>query len=154
MSEARGTLPAMLDPRSPAVLTLNELEQAIQRSWAADTSDDPDEWSLANPARGQCGVTALVLRDLLGGDILIADVCRDGKAVERHCWNRLPSGLEIDLTREQFRDGETLGPPEVAEPLVKTYGRDRHELLATRVSAALTDRTASAASDSRTRASG
>jgi hypothetical protein len=28
-------------------------------------------------------------------------------------WNRLPSGLEIDLTRDQFRRGEVIGEPTV-----------------------------------------
>lgn len=154
MSEVKGTLLAMSDSRTSTVLTLNELEQAIRQSWGADTSDDPDEWSLANPARGQCGVTALTLRDLLGGDILIADVYRNGNAVERHAWNRLPSGLEIDLTREQFRNGETLGPPNVTEPLVKIYGRNRHQLMANRVSAALTNRTTPAGPGSPTQVPG
>jgi hypothetical protein len=146
MSEAKGKLPVMSDHHIPVVPTLNELEQTIRQSWAADTSDDPDEWSPSNPARGQCGVTALTLRDLLGGDILIADVFRHGNAVERHAWNRLASGLEIDLTREQFRNGETLGPPNVAEPFA---GRNRYQLLASRVSTELA-KTATASPGSRT----
>src|SRR5213592_1188668 len=38
--------------------TLEEAEAAIRASWGRDTSDDPDEWSEENPARGQCAVTA------------------------------------------------------------------------------------------------
>jgi hypothetical protein len=34
------------------VFTLAELEQAIRASWSLDTSDDPDEWSPENAARG------------------------------------------------------------------------------------------------------
>ncbi len=26
-------------------------------------------------------------------------------------WNRLPGGLEVDLTRDQFRNGEVVGEP-------------------------------------------
>jgi hypothetical protein len=26
-------------------------------------------------------------------------------------WNRLPSGVEVDLTRDQFRRGEVIGEP-------------------------------------------
>jgi hypothetical protein len=26
-------------------------------------------------------------------------------------WNRLPSGVEIDLTRDQFKHGEVIGEP-------------------------------------------
>jgi hypothetical protein len=114
--------------------TLAELEAAIRSAWCRETSDDPEEWSTENPARGQCGVTALVVRDYLGGELLIADVlAADPARAERHCWNRLSSGVELDLTREQFRSGETLGQPVEREPLVKTRGVDRYELLADRV---------------------
>jgi hypothetical protein len=32
-----------------------------------------------------------------------------------HFWNRLPNGQEIDLTREQFTDGETIQTPDVVQ---------------------------------------
>src|SRR5436190_24005415 len=97
------------------MFTLVELEQAIRESWSLDTSDDPDEWSPDNPARGQCDITSLVVHDLLGGELLAADVFLDGERVEAHMWNRLPSGLEVDLTREQFRRGEVIGEPTVRQ---------------------------------------
>jgi hypothetical protein len=37
----------------------------------------------------------------------------DGERVEAHMWNRLSSGLEVDLTREQFRLGQVIGEPRV-----------------------------------------
>jgi hypothetical protein len=51
--------------------------------------------------------------------------------VERQAWNRLESGVEIDLTREQFQREKTLGDPEVREPLASasTRGRDRYTFL-------------------------
>lgn len=107
-----------------------DLERALRDAWCRETSEDPGEWTPENASRGQCAVTSLVIRDLLGGDILIAEVRRvDGPPVERHAWNRLPSGDEVDLTWDQFRAGETLGPPEVTEPQVEIYGRDRFLLL-------------------------
>ena len=30
-------------------------------------------------------------------------------------WNRLPGGMEIDLTRDQFRNGEVIGEPSVRQ---------------------------------------
>jgi hypothetical protein len=43
-----------------------------------DPADLP-RWSPADPARGQCGPTALVVNDLLGGDLCVAEVrLRDG----------------------------------------------------------------------------
>ena len=118
-------------PDAVRAITLGDLEQAIRSGWARDTSDDPDEWSEDNPARGQCGVTALLVRDLLGGEILIANVLRDGERVERHAWNQLPSGVSVDLTRSQFANGEEYEEPAAGEPLL--VSRDRYELLAKRV---------------------
>lgn len=93
--------------------TLTQIERAIRASWSLDTADEDDGWTPDNPARGQCDVTSLVVHDIFGGEILAADVFRDGERVEAHMWNRLPGGLELDLTREQFRDGEVIGEPSV-----------------------------------------
>lgn len=87
------------------VVTLREIEVAIRSAWSRETCDESDlaDWSPANPARGQCGATALTLHDLLGGNLLVAEVHRtDGSRQGYHCWNRLAGDLEIDLTREQF----------------------------------------------------
>jgi hypothetical protein len=113
--------------------TLRETEAAIRAAWGRDTSDDPDEWSKENPARGQCAVTALLIRELLGGDILVANVLRDARRVERHAWNRLPSGLTLDLTREQFVNGESFGEPSVEEPVLTNRNPERYATLRARV---------------------
>jgi len=118
--------------------TLAGLEAAIRSAWAADTSANPN-WSDANPASGQCDVTALLVRELLGGDILVANVIRDGDRLERHAWNRLPGGVDVDLTRGQYREGEQLGDPRVEEPLGLARGRERFERFSERVRAALGD---------------
>lgn len=47
--------------------SLTEIEEAIRGSWSAGTCDPLDlPWSPSNAAKGQCGVTALVVQDLLG----------------------------------------------------------------------------------------
>jgi hypothetical protein len=51
------------------------------------------------------------VHDIFGGDILAAEVYRDGVQVEWHMWNRLPGGMELDLTRDQFKNGEVIGEP-------------------------------------------
>jgi hypothetical protein len=120
-----------------AASTLAEIEAAIRAAWGRDTSDDPDEWSEENPSRGQCAVTSLLVRELLGGDIVVANVVRDGRRVERHAWNRLASGVALDLTREQFRAGEQFTEPAVEEPLITHRTPERFETLAARVRLAL-----------------
>jgi hypothetical protein len=117
-------------------VTLAELERAIRDSWGPETAD-PREWKPANPSSCQCAITMLVVNDYFGGELLSADVFRGGEPVDAHMWNRLPSGLEIDLTREQFRDGETIGPPRVRDRPTADPTEDplyaRYELLRERV---------------------
>jgi hypothetical protein len=118
-------------------LGLAGLEDAIRTAWSAETADDPAGWSADNPAKDQCCVTALLVRELLGGEILIANVVKDGRRLERHAWNRMDSGVEIDLTRSQFRAGEQLGTPRVEEPLLTGPRSRAYELFAARVRDAL-----------------
>lgn len=58
--------------------TLFELERAFRLSWSADTTcldaKSLATWHPGNAAHGQCGPTALIVQDLLGGELLIADV--------------------------------------------------------------------------------
>jgi hypothetical protein len=95
-------------------ITREDIEAAVRAAWARDTCDpvDADDWSPANPARGQCGTTALTINDLLGGELLVAEVLHaDGSRQGVHWWNRLPDGTEIDLTREQFTSHEVIQQP-------------------------------------------
>ena len=91
------------------------LFERVRAAWDAQTCDPVDlPWSTANPSRGQCGVTALVLQDHLGGDLLVAEVTRDdGSRQGFHTWNLLPDGTELDLTRAQFLPHEHVGQPRV-----------------------------------------
>jgi hypothetical protein len=90
-----------------------DIEAAIRASWSAETCDpdDLDDWHSGNPSRGQCGVTALVLNDLLGGDLLLAEVTIAGTRRGYHYWNILADGAEVDLTRAQFDPEEVVGEP-------------------------------------------
>jgi hypothetical protein len=93
-----------------------DLVAAVRAAWALDTCDpvDADDCSAASPSRGQCGSTALVIHDLLGGELLIAEVVRgDGSRQGVHYWNLLPDGTELDLTREQFADDEVIKQPRI-----------------------------------------
>jgi hypothetical protein len=120
--------------------TLSQIEQALRDSWAADTCDPVDivDWSAANPARGQCGVTALVLQELLGGELVLGQVhYPDGSRQGVHYWNRLGT-VEIDLTRDQFTAGERIsGATTVRPDGPPRRCREQYERLRSRVNAAL-----------------
>jgi len=121
--------------------TLAEIEDVIKASWSLDTAEEDDGWTPENPSRGQCDITSLLLHDIFGGELLGADVFRDGQRVEAHMWNRLPGGMEVDLTRDQFKDGEVIGEPStrtrsarIAEPEHPRYHRyEAYLVLARRV---------------------
>jgi hypothetical protein len=72
-------------------------------------------WSPDNPAWGHCDITALIINDLLGGDFLLGEVHLDGEQHGYHSWNRLSTGLEIDMTREQFRLGQVITAPRLVK---------------------------------------
>lgn len=132
-------MPTTADPTAPA---LSEVAAAVRSSWGIDTCDDADagDWTPALPARGQCGATALVLHDLFGGDLLLAEVwLPDGRLQGYHWWNRVPGGREIDLTREQFGPGETVQSPRVVSrpPGPPRRCAGQYELLRRRVRARL-----------------
>jgi hypothetical protein len=78
----------------------------------------------------------MVINDLLGGELIRGEVHVDAVRVDYHWWNRLGMGIEIDLTREQFRPEETVtGGIVVPRPPVTEWRRlrEEYELLRTRV---------------------
>ena len=66
---------------------------ALARSWSLETAV---QWTSGNPAAGQCNVTAAVVHDVYGGDIL-----RTKLPGVWHYYNRL-GGERMDLTDSQF----------------------------------------------------
>ncbi|ARF52935.1 YunG family protein [Streptomyces gilvosporeus] len=111
-------------------LLLTDIEQAVRSSWSAETCTPGfrSRWTKDNPARDQCGVTAMVLNDLLGGELIRGEVHVNGEFVDYHWWNRLGMGIEIDLTREQFRPDEIVaGGIVIPRPPVTEWRRLREE---------------------------
>ncbi len=75
---------------------LKKFEEAIKKSWNKDTCHpDIKVWSRKNPSKGQCGITALLIQEYLGGRIAM------NKRLH-HVWNILPNKKEYDLTKNQF----------------------------------------------------
>lgn len=111
--------------------TLLEIDRALRASWAADTCS-PDDfaragWAADNPAWGHCDITALLVNDLFGGDLMLGDV-HDGEEPHGfHWWNRLACGIELDLTREQFRAGQTITSARLIERPGPRPSRRREE---------------------------
>jgi len=80
-----------------------------------------------------------VVQDLLGGDLILAEVRVDGVKDGNHYWNRLPDGTDVDLTADQFLPGEVIVNPRVVHrpPDAPRRCREQYELLRERVLAAL-----------------
>lgn len=66
---------------------------ALLGSWSIETSGN---WLPDNPARGQCNVTALLINELFGGELLKTPLPEGD-----HFYNRI-DGERIDLTASQF----------------------------------------------------
>lgn len=112
-------------------LTFQDLEAAIRASWSLETCDPTDvpEWTQSNPSRGQCAVTALVIHDVFGGQLLEAEVhLRDGSRQGFHYWNRL-DGVDVDLTRGQFASHELVQEPHQIDRLPGTPWRAHEQYL-------------------------
>ncbi|MBO1578641.1 hypothetical protein [Bacillus sp. XF8] len=74
-------------------LEIAQVHEVLIKSWSLETSS---KWTIENPAKGQCGVTALVIHDLFGGDIKKTQV---GEAW--HFYNVI-NGKRYDFTQAQF----------------------------------------------------
>ncbi|HDV8359540.1 hypothetical protein FC695_06610 [Bacillus cereus] len=68
---------------------------ALIKSWSIETSS---KWKIENPAKGQCGVTALVVQDICGGEIKKTKI---GEVW--HFYNCI-GGERFDFTEDQFNE--------------------------------------------------
>ncbi|MEH7462432.1 hypothetical protein V7166_10235 [Bacillus thuringiensis] len=74
-------------------MEMEKMREVLFQSWSKETSS---KWTLDNPAQGQCGVTALVVHDFFGGEIMKT------KAPEGwHFYNRI-NGKRYDFTTSPF----------------------------------------------------
>lgn len=122
--------------------TVVAIESAVRASWGPDTVYASDAYmtrGVGRLSRGQCGTTALVVHELLGGDLMVADVEHEGRVDGVHYWNVLPDGVEVDLTRDQLiLDERLINPRRVAVPRNRSSpGEPAYLALRTRVALAL-----------------
>ena len=89
---------------SGMTITADELRSYFRSAGGADTCypESREEWTPQNPARDQCGMTALVVQDILGGDLIISEVHVGGVQVGHHYWNRLPDHSDVTSQRTSF----------------------------------------------------
>ena len=77
---------------------VNQVFRALEKSWGLNSSS---KWTARNPALGQCGVTALVVQDCLGGEIMKTWVVKPDVGELWHFYN-LIDNKPIDFTISQF----------------------------------------------------
>jgi len=70
-----------------------QVARALSLSWSLDTAC---QWTAANPAAGQCNVTALLVHERFGGDLLKTPLPEGD-----HFYNRI-DGRRHDFTESQF----------------------------------------------------
>lgn len=127
------TEPPLKNPTKKPPMDLKSLRALLEVAWCAETAKG--EWNPNCPSLNQCAITALVIQDYFGGDLLRCKMTND----DSHYWNRLPDGNEVDLTADQF---DALGAKPIKEEFVirqRDYvlsfesTRKRYELLTQRL---------------------
>ena len=106
----------------------------LRSSWCKETAHPSyqKDWTEENPAYGQCAVTALIMQEILGGDIYECTVNR-----KRHFYNVTSDGKIYDFTQEQFGGAFIVYDnikERTRESLLKvTNVKERYELLKSRM---------------------
>jgi len=86
----------------------SDLLNALEASYNAETTVWPELYTSGKHLAGQCAATSLVIQDYLGGVIKSAIVRIAGvdEVQIQHYFNEV-SGIKIDPTGKQFKDGVT-----------------------------------------------
>ena len=110
-----------------------ELRKILEKIWCKETAYRPSlKIGKQCQSRGQCYVTALLVRDILGGAVIHGWVKNNLEKREHHFWNLLPDKTEIDLTSDQY-GGDGLYPVNTGAYLgvyyISKYKNKRYLLL-------------------------
>ena len=71
----------------------DQVALVLAKSWSLDTAR---QWTAEKPAAGQCNVTALLIHELFGGELLKTNLPEGD-----HFYNRI-NGCRYDFTESQF----------------------------------------------------
>lgn len=79
--------------------SIGEFYLALLRAWSIETCSARFRplWSAENPSAGQCSITAVIVRELFGGEIFGLPLEGGGM----HSFNKI-GGVIVDLACEQF----------------------------------------------------
>ncbi len=112
---------------------ISAIRTVFEKAWDASTAWKAEQWSRDVPSTGQCAVTTVILQKYLGGTIL-----RTTYDNVPHYLLVLPSGEELDITRDQFRPEAARGPSKTVDPhQLSRSTRVRLRILEERVAPAL-----------------
>jgi len=113
-------------------MNINDLYQLFLSAWSADTAKG--EWTPECPSLNHCAVTAVIVQDYFGGDLLRC-LCDDGNS---HYYNSCPDG-EYDLTYSQFAYSNVVPFKDKSEVRTRDYvlsfpdTKIRYEILKERI---------------------
>lgn len=94
--------------------TVNDVIDAIRSCWKVETTCWPNSWDKDdNPALGQEVATALVVKDLLGGFILIEKAIFSDGSTEIALSNILADDIVVDITKVQYPSGTIFTQPKL-----------------------------------------
>jgi hypothetical protein len=136
--ESGGRAAQVLDPWTRWIASFAPFAATVRASWSAETAWI-DDWDRRNPARGQCGSSALVLQDEYGGELVRGLVHETGRAAVPtvHYWN-VVDRRHVDLTWQQFSAWSFVvrsEPVRRDDLLVSDWFLQRYALLRERVDA-------------------
>lgn len=77
------------------IIKIERIKNALSNSWSLKSSS---KWSKDEPSTGQCGVTTLVVNDILGGEI------RKTKLPDGWHFYNFINNKRYDFTASQFKE--------------------------------------------------
>lgn len=88
--------------------------ERVEAAWCKNSSYCPEDWGSTDEAWGQCAVTAVLLQEVWGGELVRGWAVNEREHIRtRHYWNHV-NGIDVDLTWRQFPVGTTIQDREIA----------------------------------------
>jgi hypothetical protein len=119
----------VMNLKAQTEVDFGKLKRIFQEISCVDTAYNADIYEQKkhiSPLCGHCGCVAYTMQQLYGGDIMSGKV--NG---ESHLWNKLPNGIEVDLTSCQY-GGDGLHPLIKGKLYGKTLSANRFKVFKSR----------------------